>query len=88
MKFKARIEVKLRKDEIDPEAETVKKSLVDLNFAVSQVKMAKVFEITIDSNSKKDAESAARMMCSRLLVNPTKDEYKAEVVEVGGSGKS
>lgn len=85
MKFKARIEVRLRKDEIDPEAETVKKSLIDLNFPVSQVKMAKVYEIVIEAGSRKDAESAAKLMCSRLLVNPTKDEYKAEVVEVGGS---
>ncbi len=85
MKFKARIEVRLRRDEIDPEAETVKKSLIDLNFSVSQIKMAKVYEMVVEANSKKDAESAARLMCSRLLVNPTKDEYKAEVVEVGGS---
>ncbi len=88
MRFKARIEVRLRKDEIDPEAETVRKSLVDLNFPVSHVKIAKVYEVAVEANSKKDAESAARTMCSRLLVNPTKDEYKAEVVEVGGSGKS
>ncbi|MGI0078393.1 MAG: phosphoribosylformylglycinamidine synthase subunit PurS [Nitrososphaerales archaeon] len=47
--------------------------------------MAKVYEMVVEANSKKDAESAARLMCSRLLVNPTKDEYKAEVVEVGGS---
>ena len=85
MKFKARIEVRLRKDEIDPEAETVKKSLIDLNFSVSQVKMAKVYEIVIEAGSRKDSESAAKLMCSRLLVNPTKDECKAEVVEVGGS---
>jgi phosphoribosylformylglycinamidine synthase PurS subunit len=88
MKFKARIEVKLRREEIDPEAETVRKALIDLNFPVSQVKLAKIYEITLEASSKKDAESAARTMCSRLLVNPTKDEYKAEVVEVGGSGKS
>ncbi|MGI0078549.1 MAG: phosphoribosylformylglycinamidine synthase subunit PurS, partial [Nitrososphaerales archaeon] len=51
MKFKARIEVRLRRDEIDPEAETVKKSLIDLNFSVSQIKMAKVYEMVVEANS-------------------------------------
>ena len=88
MKFKARIEVRLRKDEIDPEAETIKKSLIDLNFSVTQIKMAKVYEMVLEAGSKKDAESAVKLMCTRMLVNPTKDEYKTEVVEVGGSAKS
>lgn len=87
MRFKARIEIKLRKEELDPEAETVRKSLIDLNFSVSHVKMAKVYEITLEAGSKKDAESAAKLMCTRLLVNPTKDEYKLELIEVGSSAR-
>ena len=88
MEFKARIEVRLRKDELDPEADTVKKSLIDLNFPVSQVKVAKIYEVVVEAPTRKDAESTAKLICSRLLVNPTKDEYKAEVEEVGGSSKS
>ncbi|MGI0091919.1 MAG: phosphoribosylformylglycinamidine synthase subunit PurS [Nitrososphaerales archaeon] len=86
MKFKARIEVRLRRDSPDPESETIKKSLVDLNFQVLQVKVAKVYEITFDAATRKDAEALARTMCARLLVNPTKDEYEFRVEPtVGGS---
>ena len=79
MKFKARIEVKLRRESTDPESETIKKSLLDLSFQVSQVKVSKVYEITLEAGTKKDAESIVRTMCNRLLVNPSKDEYKFEV---------
>lgn len=85
MKFKARIEVRLRKDTTDPESETIKKSLQDLSFQVSAVKVAKVFEITVEASTKKDAESIVKTMCARLLVNPSKDEFKFEVEPIGST---
>ena len=85
MKFKARIEVELRRDSTDPESETIKKSLFDLNFQVSQVKVSKVYEITLEAGTKKDAESIVRNMCTRLLVNPSKDEFKLEVEPLGST---
>jgi phosphoribosylformylglycinamidine synthase subunit PurS len=85
LKFKARIEVKLRRDSTDPESETIKKSLQDLSFQVSQVKVAKIYEITLDAGTKKDAESIVKTMCTRLLVNPSKDEFKFEVEPLGST---
>lgn len=92
LKFKARVEVKLRRSDLDPEAETVRRSLVDLNFPVTGTKISKVYDITIDAKTKKDAEATAKLMCSRLLANPSKDDYKFDVEEeekgeeqVGGS---
>lgn len=85
MRFKATIKVGLRKQHIDPESETVKKSLFDLNFQVSQVRVSKIYEIVLEAGSKKEAEAIAKAMCVRLLVNPTKDEYDLEVEPVGGS---
>ena len=87
MKFKAIIEVRLRKDHLDPEAETVKKALFDLNFQVSQVKMSRIYEIVLEASSKKEAEVVAKTMCSRLLVNPTKDDYSLEVEPIGAAAK-
>ncbi len=85
MKFKGRIEVKLRRESADPESETVKKSLQDLNFQVSQVKVAKVYEVILEAASKKDAEAMVKTMCLRLLANPSKDEYSFEVEPVGST---
>ncbi|HVB11645.1 MAG TPA: phosphoribosylformylglycinamidine synthase subunit PurS [Nitrososphaerales archaeon] len=83
MKFKARIEVRLRKDGTDPESETIKESLLDLGFKVSQAKVAKIYEITLEAGTRKDAESIVKSMCTRLLVNPSKDEFKVEVEPLG-----
>lgn len=85
LKFKARIEVKLRRDSTDPESETIRKALLDLSFQVSQVKVSKVYEITVEAGTKKDAESIVRTMCARLLVNPSKDEFKFEVEPLGSA---
>ena len=87
MKFRAIVEVRLRKDHLDPESETVKKALFDLNFQVSQVKTARIYEIVLEAGSKKDAEAVAKTMCSRLLVIPTRDDYKLEVEPFGSTAK-
>jgi len=88
LRFRARIEIGLKKDSVDPESETVKRTLLDLGFSASVVRAKKVYEITIDSGSKKDAEAAVRSMCSRLLVNPTKDEFNFEVEPIGHRAES
>jgi phosphoribosylformylglycinamidine synthase subunit PurS len=85
LRFRARIEIGLKKDHVDPESETVKRTLLDLNFPVSNVRTRKTYEIIVDSGSRKDAEAIVRSMCSRLLVNPTKDEFEFEVEPVGSS---
>lgn len=85
MRFKASIEVGLRKDHFDPESETIKKTLLDLNFPVNNVRVLKVYQILLDSGTKKEAETTIKKMCSRLLVNPTKDDFhfKVELAENG-----
>ena len=88
MKFRARIEIGLKKDTVDPESETVKRTLLDLGFPVTTVRVSKVYEITIVSGSKKDADSIVRQMCSRLLVNPTKDEFNFQVEPIGNRSES
>ena len=85
MKFKARIEVKLRRDSTDPESETIKKSLLDLSFPVSQVKVSKVYEVVVEAGTKKDAEAVVKTICTRLLVNPSKDEFKFEAEALGST---
>jgi phosphoribosylformylglycinamidine synthase PurS subunit len=81
-KFRARIQVRLKKQEYDPEAEAVKTSLVDLGFPVLEGRVAKVYELTLDSKSKREAERLAKSICLRLLANPTKDDFDVEVEEI------
>ena len=88
MRFKASIEVGLRKDHFDPESETIKKTLLDLNFPVKSVRVVKVYQILLDSSTKKDAEGTIKKMCSRLLVNPTKDDFHFKVEPVDNDSES
>ena len=88
MRFRATIEIGLKKGSVDPESETVKRTLQDLSFPVTNVRALKVYEITIDSGTKKEAEAIVRSMCSRLLVNPTKDEFNFEVEPLGNRTES
>ena len=85
MRFKARVEVRIRKDQLDPESETVRRSLFDLGFQLSQLRTAKVYEIHLEAQSKKEAETAVKTMCSRLLVNPVKDDFSVEVEQFGSA---
>ncbi len=73
---------------MDPAAETIKRSLVDLNFPVTGTKLAQVYEVTLDTKTKKEAEDLVQLMCSRLLANPAKDEFKFMVEEDGSSVSS
>ncbi len=88
MRFRATIEIGLKKDSVDPESETVKRTLQDLSFPVTNVRAMKVYEITIDSGTKKEAEVIVRNMCSRLLVNPTKDKFSLKVEPIGNRAES
>jgi phosphoribosylformylglycinamidine synthase subunit PurS len=88
LRFKARIEVGMKGGHADPESETIKRTLIDLNFPILGVRTKKVYEITLQAGTKKDAESTVRMMCSRLLANPTKDEFRFEVEPTGNASAS
>jgi phosphoribosylformylglycinamidine synthase subunit PurS len=85
LKFKARIEVTLKRNTIDPAAETVRKSLVDLNLPVASLRLAQEYEVTVEAKTKKEAEDYVKLMCTRLLANPVKDEYKYKVEEDGST---
>jgi phosphoribosylformylglycinamidine synthase subunit PurS len=82
LKFRARIQVRLKSQEFDPEAETVNRSLIDLGFPVSETKVAKIYELVLESKTKKQAEQIAISICKRLLANPTKDDYNVSVEQI------
>lgn len=82
MKYRAEIEVHLKRGHSDPEGETTAKSLNTLGYDVEDVKVAKVYKIILKVNSLQEAYKQLEEMCIRLLANPVKDEYYYDVVEV------
>ncbi|MDI9620215.1 MAG: phosphoribosylformylglycinamidine synthase subunit PurS [Candidatus Nezhaarchaeota archaeon] len=79
MRFRARVEVKLRPGFFDPEGETVKEALNDLGYRVENVRVSKVYTVDIDATTIDEARLLLDEMCRRLLANPTKDLYEVEV---------
>jgi len=81
MKYRARVEVGLKPGHSDPEGETTKQSLAELNYPVLSVGVKKVYEIKLEARSLNEAKKTAEEMCKRLLANPVKDSYSLDIEE-------
>jgi phosphoribosylformylglycinamidine synthase len=81
MRYIARVEVRLKPGHSDPEGETTRASLTELNYPVEEVKVSKVYEIVLEAESREEAERQVEEMCRRLLANPVKDDYEITIEE-------
>ncbi len=79
--YRAKIEVSLKPGHSDPEGEMTRRSLRELNYAVKNVGIGKVYTVDFEASSRKEAEGLVEEMCRRLLANPTKDRYTFELEE-------
>jgi len=82
MKFRAKVEVGLKPRHSDPEGETTKQSLVELNYPIKSVGVSKVYEIVLEARSLSEAKRLVDEVCGRLLTNPVKDNYRSKIEEV------
>jgi phosphoribosylformylglycinamidine synthase PurS subunit len=81
MKFQVTVYVSLKKGYSDPEGETTTLALQGLEYAVTDVRSSKAYEMYLEAESMSEAETAIDEMCRRLLTNPTKDNYRFELRE-------
>ena len=81
MQYVARVEVGLKPGHSDPEGETTKDSLAELNYPVKTVQVSKVYQIRLEASSLREAEKKVEEMCRRLLANPVKDNYSIRIEE-------
>lgn len=81
MKYWSKIEVGLKPGHSDPEGETTKQSLSELNYPVISVGVSKVYEIVLEAKSLNEAKKIVEDMSKRLLANPVKDNYHFKVEE-------
>jgi len=75
MKYRAKIEVSLKPGHSNPEGETTSRLLKELGYKVEAVEVSKVYTVTLDAATVKEANLKAEEMSKRLLANPTKDNY-------------
>jgi len=81
MKYRLKIEVKLKPGHSDPEGETTERLLKELGYRVTAVNVGKVYTVVLEGASQKEARTKAEEMCKKLLANPTKDDYLIVVEE-------
>jgi phosphoribosylformylglycinamidine synthase PurS subunit len=81
MEYVARVEVGLKPGHSDPEGETTKESLVELDYPVRNVRVSKVYEVRLEASSFEEAKEKVEEMCRRLLANPVKDNYTFQIEE-------
>ena len=75
--MKISVIVTLKKDVLDPQGKTIKKTLESMSFKnVNDVRQGKYFEIDIDEKNQKKAEEKIEQMCKKLLANLVIENYK------------
>jgi phosphoribosylformylglycinamidine synthase len=81
--FLGKVYVTLKKEVLDPQGDTVRKSLHTLGFhAVEDVRVGKYIEVALQCDTREQAQDELHGMCAKLLANPVIEEYRVEVVEV------
>jgi phosphoribosylformylglycinamidine synthase PurS subunit len=81
MRYRLRIEVSLKPGHSDPEGETTTRLLKELGYKVDAVNVSKVYNVVLEAESRREAQTKAEEMCKRLLANPTKDNYAIVIEE-------
>ncbi len=83
--MKARVTVRLRPGVLDPEGATIRKALEGIGFReVRDLRIERVFELTLEEHDRARALARLDEMCRRLLANPVTEEYACEVDETPG----
>lgn len=78
--MKARIEIRLRQDVLDPQGKAIGQALGGLGFAgVGDVRQGKLIEIDLANRDRTQAEADVKAMCERLLANPVIEDYEIEI---------
>ena len=75
--MKISITVTLKKDVLDPQGNTIKKALENMNFKnINDIRQGKYFEIEIEEKNQNKAEEKIEEMCKKLLANLVIEDYK------------
>lgn len=78
--MKANVIVKLKSAVHDPQGETISNALKRLDYdGVKDVRQGKFFELTLEADSKEEAEKIAREVAERVLSNPVLEVFEVEV---------
>lgn len=82
MKYTAHINVMPLKELLDPQGKAVNSSLHNLGLGqVQDVRIGKHITLSIEANSKDEAQQMAQEACKKLLANPVMEAYDLSLTE-------
>ena len=80
--MKVKIEVMLRDAILDPQGNTIKKSLNNLGFKnVKNVRQGKLIEVDLNSNSPIKDKKEIEKMCEDVLTNSLTEKYEIKFLK-------
>jgi phosphoribosylformylglycinamidine synthase len=81
MAKKARVFVTLKRGVLDPQGSAVNRALHAMGYGeVSDVRLGKVVELTLDGNvAEADERARIEEMCKKLLANTVIEDYRIEL---------
>ena len=80
-RMNARVYVTLKPGVLDPQGKAVARSLSGLGYGeVSDVRIGKMMELTLDGTDAAAARARLDEMCRRLLANTVIEDYRIEIV--------
>ena len=78
--MKARVYVFYKESVFDPQGNTLAVNLRKIGFpGVKDVRVGKVIDVVLESNSKDEAKRDLQKMCEKLLANPVIESFKYEL---------
>ncbi len=79
--MKAKVEVTLKKEVLDPQGQAVEHALHSLGFnEITAVRVGKLIELDLGNLSPSEAEKALKTMCDQLLANQVIEDYRWSIL--------
>lgn len=80
--MKANVIVRLKSQVLDPQGETIRAALDTLGYkSVNEVRQGKHFELSLEADSREEAEAQAKEIAERVLSNPVLETFVVEVAD-------
>ncbi|MBI3195851.1 MAG: phosphoribosylformylglycinamidine synthase subunit PurS [Ignavibacteriae bacterium] len=81
--FKAKISITLRQSILDPQGKAIHHALESMEMNdVSEVRIGKFVEMTLNSSTKEQAEQTVEQACKKLLANPVMEDFHFVVTQI------
>jgi len=78
-RFRISVKISLKPELFDPEGKTIERAIKRIGYSVSNTRVSKVIEFTVEARDEKEATEIASRISSRLLANPVLHTYTISV---------